>query len=54
MFAQVNRSLITEKHNVGQLEENKQRSDGILFILKDHSCHNLENGKIITEGRDYN
>lgn len=42
------------ERNVEQLEENKQRTDVIVFILNDHSCHNLENGKSLYESRDYN
>lgn len=47
LFAEVNRSWIMERQTREQLEENKQRGDVILFILKEHCGHNLENGRIV-------
>lgn len=53
MFAKVDMTLIMERHSGEQLEENKQRSDVILFILKDHPYHNLEKGRTVHESGDY-
>lgn len=43
-----------ERQTREQLEENKQGGDVILFILKEYSCHNLENVRIVNQSRENN
>lgn len=43
-----------ERQTREQLEENKQGGDVILFILKEYSCHNLQNVRIVNQSRENN